>query len=129
MKTAAVAYIEREDAKLCVVWNQRYGGWALPGGLQEEGETIMDALRREVREEIGCLVDSATPLYEGPHGVEIADPTRAKNVSIHRVAILGTPHENEEGCPTTWFTREQFLKWTPFRSLYEKVFATVPPRA
>lgn len=68
-------------------------------------------------------------LYEGPHGVEIADPTRAKLVNIFRVEATGQPREMEIGRPVTWLTREEFLKWSSFRVLYEKVFAMVAPRA
>jgi 8-oxo-dGTP diphosphatase len=36
------------------------GYWSLPGGLLETGETIEDAVRREVREETGLDVE---PVY------------------------------------------------------------------
>jgi nucleoside triphosphatase len=38
------------------------GQWALPGGGVEPGERIETALRREVREELGIELTSATPL-------------------------------------------------------------------
>jgi len=38
---AAVSYVEREDGRILCVWNSRYGGWALPGGKVEEGETVL----------------------------------------------------------------------------------------
>lgn len=125
-KTAAVALVERLDERLLVVWNPRYGGWAMPGGRVEEGEHVVVALTRELREETGCELVSALPLFEGPHGIDIGDPTRAKNVSLFRVTMLGTPCEMETGCPITWLTRAEFLKWSPFRSFYEQVFLGIP---
>ena len=132
MKAAAVAYIERSDGRLLCVWNQRYGGWSMPGGMVEEGETVEHALTRELREETGCDLLSAVPIYDGPHGNN-TDPSRASHVHLFRVRKLGDPQEMELGCPVTWLTREQFLKWSPFAEFYAKVFsaitaATVPEK-
>jgi 8-oxo-dGTP diphosphatase len=128
MKVAAVSLIEREDGKILCVWNKRYGGWALPGGLVEEGEAVEVALGRELREETGLeLVDSKL-IFEGPHGIANPDPTRASNVAVYEVRAYGAPREMEDGCAVTWLTREEFLKWSPFAPLYEKVFAMVAPR-
>jgi ADP-ribose pyrophosphatase YjhB (NUDIX family) len=128
MKFAAISYIERKDGKLLCVWNPRYGGWALPGGLVEEHETVEVALGRELREETGLELVTSELIYEGPHGIANPDPTRAQNVQIFRVLALGTPREVEDGCPVTWLSREDFLKWSPFAPLYQKVFSAVPQR-
>lgn len=41
------------------------GGWELPGGKVEPGELPRDALRREIREELGVEIELG-PMVEGP---------------------------------------------------------------
>ncbi len=35
----------------------RQGGWSIPGGRQEAGETVHEAVHREIREEAGIEID------------------------------------------------------------------------
>ena len=56
-------------------------GWGLPGGFLERGEQPLDALKRELREEIGMEVDSAkffhARSFKKPRQVEILFLCRA----------------------------------------------------
>jgi 8-oxo-dGTP diphosphatase len=52
------AIIFRKDSVLLVKRGRQpaYGEWSLPGGLVEVGESLEEAVRREVREEVGLHV-------------------------------------------------------------------------
>lgn len=60
--TAARAVIR--DHKGCILFIRRRdnGLWAMPAGRQELGESILDCLKREVKEESGLNVILATPM-------------------------------------------------------------------
>lgn len=121
VRTAAVAYIEREDGRILCVWNARYRGWSLPGGMVEEGETAEQAVRRELKEETGMLVQRCKSVFVGPHGLP-HKPGRASHVEVFAVQPIGEPRAMEDGCPVTWITRGMFLAKSPFGSFYAKVF-------
>jgi ADP-ribose pyrophosphatase YjhB (NUDIX family) len=128
MKRAAVAYVTREDGRMLVVWNKRYAGWTMPGGLVEEGETPGVACARELQEETGLVSFKYEQIYEAPTEPHLNDG-RGTHCHVFRVAEIKSdpdaPRECELGCPVTWFTREEFLKWSPFAKFYEKMFAAL----
>jgi 8-oxo-dGTP diphosphatase len=67
----AVAVIINEEKKILIAQRpaHKYAGglWEFPGGKVEEHETILQALRREIHEEIGLEILSAQPWLEIPH--------------------------------------------------------------
>jgi 8-oxo-dGTP pyrophosphatase MutT (NUDIX family) len=57
VRLSVKAIVVRDDALLVLRCRDDDGDWyLLPGGGQERGETVHEALQRECREEIGCEV-------------------------------------------------------------------------
>ena len=135
-KRASTALLVRpRDKRILCVWNRRYNGWALPGGLREPTDPDdLHGMLRELQEEAG--VDAwddrhyFTRVYEG--SVEATtNADRAATCAVFAPTDYGfwreqwesEAREREPGCPVTWLTAEQFLRWSPFAKFYVPVFA------
>lgn len=62
---ASLAIVERGGSLLSISRENDLEDWTLPGGKLEPGENWLAALVREVREETGTEIISASLVYEG----------------------------------------------------------------
>lgn len=100
----------RNDGQILVVQRGREpfaGYWSLPGGGVALGETLEDAMRRELREETG--LDLLTHRYLGC--ADAIDRDESGAVRLHYVIIYlegtvspGTPHPGDDASDVRWMT-------------------------
>ena len=102
-----VAAVVRRGDRLLVCQrpaHKRHGGlWEFPGGKLEPGETIRDAARRELTEELDVVVRSV-----GEVEFSIADPGSHFVIEFHPVEIKGEPKCLEHSA-LAWLTPHELL--------------------
>ena len=108
----AVAVIERDGRYLITqrMPQDSFGGsWEFPGGKAEPGESLQECLIREIREELGLVIDVGPQLTT----VEHQYPHRSIRLHCYRCRILqGEPQTIE--CAAWRWVGPQELTQFPF---------------
>ena len=115
----AVAVIKNSKGQYFIAkrpQNSHQGGlWEFPGGKVESDETVLSALKRELFEEIGIILNQATPLIKIRH--DYSD----KSVLLDVWCVDSYTEEpyGKEGQKTFWLNKDDF-------SLYDFPAANIP---
>ena len=83
--------------------------WEFPGGKVETDESSQEALRREIKEELGIEVQASMHLTDIVHEYKTDDPQQSKTVKLEVFEVrewLGEP-KGMEGQPMRWVKREE----------------------
>ena len=84
------------------------GLWEFPGGKVEEGESVECALARELREELGICVVSATPLIQIEHQYSDLNVL----LDVYRVSSFSGVASGCEGQEVRWVHPDQLLEYS-----------------
>lgn len=83
------------------------GYWEFPGGKLEAGESAQDALRRELKEELGIDVRRAHRLLQLSHDY----PDRRVHLDVWRVTHYAGEPRSHEGQELAWVPPEDLKDW------------------
>lgn len=99
---SVAAAVVNDAGQVLAIRRRDNGHWELPGGVLELHETIQEGLVREVREEVGIVVEAQalSGVYKNMRRGIVALVFRC------RVAH-GTPHATEEVAEVAWLTAAQ----------------------
>jgi 8-oxo-dGTP diphosphatase len=85
--------------------------WEFPGGKIEQGESIGDAIVREIKEELGCTIEFIDVFYDNTHEYE--------NIIVNLITVQcklvdGTPKALEHA-KLLWLSNDylESLTWAP----------------
>ncbi len=115
MQTVVVAVGVLIDAEGRVLVSRRapdadQGGlWEFPGGKVEARESVGDALRRELEEELGVQIEDSEPLMAIEH--DYGD--KQVRLYVHRVTRWQGEPRGREGQPLAWQFPTDLGRW-PF---------------
>ncbi len=106
-KPAAVGLVTNQDGQLLLVRRAVEpfkGCWDAPGGFVEEGEHPLDALRRELLEETGYVVEPGdfVGVWMDTYGDE-ADAQSTLNLYWEARIVSGSPRPADDVAELAWF--------------------------
>lgn len=87
--------------------HQHQGGkWEFPGGKIDEGESVEEALRRELKEEIGIVVKAAAPLME----ITFSYPDKSVILHVSIVSDFTGKEHGAEGQESKWVSFAELIQ-------------------
>ncbi|MFM7426681.1 MAG: NUDIX hydrolase [Elainella sp.] len=122
----AVAWICLQNQRILCTRTVGKAAFYLPGGKLEPGETEIDALIREIREELSVTLNPHTiepfGLFSGPaHGYE---PPRKLEMACYWAAFEGQITPAAEIAEIAWFTAQDSRRCAPVaQSVLEALLA------
>lgn len=84
------------------------GLWEFPGGKIEDDESVIDALKRELHEELGIVIRQVRPLIRVAH--DYAD--KSVLLDVFRVDIFEGDAHGREGQPLEWVEPERLNQFS-----------------
>lgn len=104
---AVTAAVRNAHGELLLIERTDNGLWALPGGAQDIGESVVQAAQREVYEEtgIGVEITGLSGIYSDPRHVIAYDNGEVRqefSLCFHAKPVSGEPRSSSESKNARW---------------------------
>jgi 8-oxo-dGTP diphosphatase len=97
------AVVVNDRGQILLVRKRDTRAFMQPGGKRDPGEGDLDALAREIREELGCGVDLAAMRHLGDCRAPAAnEPGAVVEARLYAVGLLGAPAAQAEIAELRW---------------------------
>ena len=116
-----VGVVVLDDDRLLLVKRGRDPGrglWAVPGGKVEAGERLVDAARREAREETGLDVEVGDVVWVGEH---IGDGHHLVLIDFAATVVGGELAASDDADEVRWVTLDDAEKMPLTPTMYDLV--------
>lgn len=101
----AAALVTGRDGRVLLVRKRGTAVFMQPGGKIEPGEAPVEALRRELFEELGLVVSPSSPVAIGRFtAVAANEPGRMIDADVFRLPVVQTPEPRAEIEEAVWVT-------------------------
>lgn len=125
IRVSAKAVIVRNGKLLVTVNNDRDGEFRLlPGGGQDPGESLLEALRRECREELGVEIRPGDIIYTRDY-IGSRHEFAHRQSNVHQLEIMFSAELAEGEIPRMTDTADDFqtgVEWCPLEELKSRRF-------
>ena len=113
---AVSGLISHSDGKILLIRSPRRG-WEFPGGQVEEGENLIEALRREIQEESGVTasIGALVGVYSN-----IKSPTKLMFGFLGDY-LSGELRTSDESLETEWVPRDSVLQRISNSAIYDRM--------
>ncbi|MBE9076825.1 NUDIX domain-containing protein [Romeria aff. gracilis LEGE 07310] len=102
-----IAYAVVQEQRLLLVRKRQTTKFMFPGGKYELGESDLDCLQREVKEELGCRIDLSQVSFLGEFVTAAANEPDSQIVArVYTGPLLGEPVPTNEIEELFWLSRD-----------------------